>query len=835
MILDWTSYQDIARDERYRNELATVWQMTTWLYVGCGVNGLNDPDFGLLLERYGKRARSADLWDFCLVLDDQREQFQAHFDKLQVNICAVSFGDTFDKLPDYLRSLLPATTVAVPLTATVVLPPPEPIIEFLRVTDSFFQYRAPGASGGGVVGDGRGAFRFTAEEFRSGAVHRAQVVEVALQRLRRDGCVWLEGPSAGGKTTVCLHLVADWNHRGCEPLYLDLADEPDSEQAARELAAEARPGRMFILDDVHIDPKLACTLLDQWKTQRRDSVMILLGWPAAVKPGHDYLSGHRAAIVPVAVQPEDWIGVYQSTFRQIRGPGHVAPVPSAHFIKEWDGIFAADLVTFQYALAAGLRLGGSNTFRVEQAAADRHVREMYIDPCSEEERRDLFRLAWFAELNIGLGEQAIKSKLQRSYACGLVRTTLHGRFKEHVCFHPWHRSFGRMLLRLCSPSAREQELCESAALDPFHAEELSYRLCQRGEEMLAAKVCEHTLRANPRLTSWFGDSLTKAARVLREIKGRLPARWDEIVKRLSEPAEQSRLKAQAFATPLGELVAFLRLTGQMMGLESAQAVLVQAIVADAQLPVGQSQLLAKAISSQLDGLVALLRLTGQMKVLEPVQAVLVQALVADAQLPADQRQLLANAISWRLEGLVALLRLTGQVKGLEPVQAVLVQMLVAETQLPASRKQLIARAFSSQLEGLVAFLRLTGQMKELESVQAVLVQALVADAQLPLGRSKLMSQVLTSWLENLIVLLHLTGQVKKLNPLQASLVQALVLDAKLPDSQSQLLQIARKTHFENLRRFVHLLRAIPAAAVIADMVEADSVCGSVLRLHLSLE
>ncbi len=107
VILDWQSYESITRDQRYRDELAAVWQMTTWVYIGCGVNGLNDPDFGLLLERYGRRARQAELWDFCLVRQSQVAEFQAHFDKLDVNICAVSVGDSHDCLPRYLRSLLP--------------------------------------------------------------------------------------------------------------------------------------------------------------------------------------------------------------------------------------------------------------------------------------------------------------------------------------------------------------------------------------------------------------------------------------------------------------------------------------------------------------------------------------------------------------------------------------------------------------------------------------------------------------------------------------------------------------------------------------------------------
>ncbi len=122
VILDWNSYQELARAERYRQALDAVWQMTTWVYIGCGVHGLSDPDFGLLLERYGQRARQADLWDFCLVRRSERAEFQAYFDRLQMNICAVSIGNSHEDLPQYLRSLLPPPVASSANAAASALP-----------------------------------------------------------------------------------------------------------------------------------------------------------------------------------------------------------------------------------------------------------------------------------------------------------------------------------------------------------------------------------------------------------------------------------------------------------------------------------------------------------------------------------------------------------------------------------------------------------------------------------------------------------------------------------------------------------------------------------------
>lgn len=107
VVLDWKSYDRIVRDQQHREDLAAVWSTTTWVYVGCGVNGLDDPDLGLLLERYGKRARSAGMFDYCLVRDDQLREFQARFDRQGHNIKAIGFGAEHGDLAPYLRSLLP--------------------------------------------------------------------------------------------------------------------------------------------------------------------------------------------------------------------------------------------------------------------------------------------------------------------------------------------------------------------------------------------------------------------------------------------------------------------------------------------------------------------------------------------------------------------------------------------------------------------------------------------------------------------------------------------------------------------------------------------------------
>jgi hypothetical protein len=557
--------------------------------------------------------------------------------------------------------------------------------------------------------------------------------------------------------------------------------------------------------------------------------MVLLGWPTAVKPGHDYLSGHRPAIVPVTVQPEDWIGVYQSTFRQIRGPGHVAPVPPAHFVKEWDGIFAADLVTFQYSLAAGLRLGASTSFQLERAAADRYVREKYLDPCSEEERRDLYLLAWLAELGMPLAEELAPSRFQHSLRCGLIRSIYYGRLRDRVLFQSWHRSFSRLLLG-CAPLAeRKRRLCEAAASHPVWANQLANCLRQNSEDQLAVNVFEDALKRNPSLVDWLDESLNNGYWVFRQTKELFPTQWLNAITQVSKAKELDKLAAKVFKTPLTNLLTFFRLVWENADLQPVRDALVKALIADAKLPTEQSQLLAQAFATALGELATFLRFTERSVDLKPVHDALINALVADVKLPDNRSWLRAKAFITPLDFLAVFLRFTGQRVDFKPVYDALINALVADVKMPGPQSRLQVQASATRLNQLATFLRFTVQTKGLEPVQVALVQALATDVKLPADQSRLHAQAFATPLHDLVAFLRFTGQTEGLEPVQAALVQTLVADAKLPADQSRLLQVARNTKYENLRGFVKGVRAIPGLSAVADMVESDAFYAKTLR------
>ena len=187
VILDWKSYDQIVRDDTYREDLAAFWKTNTWVYVGCGVTGLSDPDFGLLLDRYGARARQAEHWDYFLVCGEpQRQEFQERFDRLELNIRAVSYGENRSDLAAYLRSLLPAPVITTTPPSVAASPPassPEPGLRL------FFDHLIQSHT---KLFAGRGKELKDIQDFI---------------RERGSGYVFVEGLSGYGKTSLLAELV----------------------------------------------------------------------------------------------------------------------------------------------------------------------------------------------------------------------------------------------------------------------------------------------------------------------------------------------------------------------------------------------------------------------------------------------------------------------------------------------------------------------------------------------------------------------------------------------------------------------------------------------------
>jgi signal transduction histidine kinase len=208
VILDWKSYDQIARNEQYRDDLAAFWKTSIWVYVGCGINGLSDPDFGLLLERYSERARQANHWDYCLVREDQRDEFQGHFDTNELNIRAISFGKTHVELPEYLHSLLPSAAPRAP-----ALSPVDGIASAARKQTTISPVpESP---------DAKDIFRFRnpAAEWYVARTEQALVSKELFSSGSRGSNLLITGRTGVGKSSFLAWLSNRANNEGCAVLH----------------------------------------------------------------------------------------------------------------------------------------------------------------------------------------------------------------------------------------------------------------------------------------------------------------------------------------------------------------------------------------------------------------------------------------------------------------------------------------------------------------------------------------------------------------------------------------------------------------------------------------
>jgi hypothetical protein len=104
VILGIRDYQRILGDEHAQTMLRAIRSMKTLVFVGCG-EGLADPNFGTLLEWARGIFSGSEYVHYRLALESEADKLrqQHRGDRIRV----VSYGNSFDALAPFLRSLVP--------------------------------------------------------------------------------------------------------------------------------------------------------------------------------------------------------------------------------------------------------------------------------------------------------------------------------------------------------------------------------------------------------------------------------------------------------------------------------------------------------------------------------------------------------------------------------------------------------------------------------------------------------------------------------------------------------------------------------------------------------
>ncbi|XP_068959740.1 protein FAM118A isoform X1 [Petaurus breviceps papuanus] len=103
MVLDPSGYKDVTQDPEVMEVLQNLYRTKSFLFVGCGET-LRDQIFQALFL-YSVQDR-VDLEHFMVVLKEDEDHFFKHqADMLLHGIKVVSYGDCFDRFPEYVRDL----------------------------------------------------------------------------------------------------------------------------------------------------------------------------------------------------------------------------------------------------------------------------------------------------------------------------------------------------------------------------------------------------------------------------------------------------------------------------------------------------------------------------------------------------------------------------------------------------------------------------------------------------------------------------------------------------------------------------------------------------------
>jgi len=389
VIFDNNSYQRIIKDETFQRLLSYLWLRYHWLYIGCGM-GTDDPNFGKLLQ-WGANTfgRASAFRHFRLCHLDEVDKFGRQLKQLPgLNLKLITYGRDYTKLPSFLRKLSNAL-------------PCKPFETVQSITWLFRQpHQRPEDSD-----------RPSLDEFRRRCVPRPSFWKPLMQTLRQHSFAWLRGLPSHGKTTAAL-LVATSREQSKHPTYyLDLnrAIKPDDGGSLRRIVGSlARPGVLFIIDNVNRDEASAREIYDAWKEQRPGSRLLAVG--RADRSGGIMHSASKLAdlgeyAVLAQAQPDDLAGIFWYMLRRLK-PGAPPPTPPPERVQQWYNTFKGDVYAFCWAMTAQHRRLRAGNWELPAESAGQFVFNKYLSSLSTNERENVLRLAAFAEEEMGLPLEA---------------------------------------------------------------------------------------------------------------------------------------------------------------------------------------------------------------------------------------------------------------------------------------------------------------------------------------------------------------------------------------------------------------------------------------------
>lgn len=592
------------------------------------------------------------------------------------------------------------------------------LIELEPITPGFRDFRQEGEDV---------TFRPSWEEFKNGLVHRPTIVDQLKSILKAQNWAWLCGQTATGKTTVALHVALETATPARPALHLDLADDPNVSTAIDEIRSAAITTPLFIIDNVHVNPRAAATILRRWQENRSLSSMLLIGWPIDEKNRH--LIAYKPGCLYVEIGEDDLEGIYKTLRRRLRPTEPSILSPTAAVITSLFKLRGGgNLIDFQNTAVTVLR--SNRDVSIEKMAVEDYLRERYLDDCTSDERSDLMRLALFSELGMAVPNQCFVSRFERALSIGIVRESTHGQFAQHIRFRLWHQSLGGALLSVNkNPLDRSGEFLRASMASSFFAGQVSQRLWRDQELELSRSILRQSISSASGIPGLFGDNLSSAERILKLLDESGVSTFTESATSLTREAVARDLEKKLLATPVGDLSNFLGFVAKGNDLKPLYEMVVKALV-DATCDPADNRLVYLIARTPLGSLASFLEFSSKRKELEPLVHTLNNELVTESEKVPETSWLIAQMWKTPLEQLANFLEFCAKQQSLEAVHKRLADLLLTETQMPLEQNRLLSRALATPLDHLSRFLKVCSELPTLNLIAARLETLLSEQPQL---------------------------------------------------------------------------------------------------------
>ena len=690
IILDRSSYDRISSNELVQTVFRSLFFHWHWLYIGCGSGGIKDPNLGALLQWMQK----ANIGGGALT----------HY--------FLGTQQTINALPQHVRT---AQFTAYPYGSHNDL---SPLLRQLAPSGRPYPFQRVGSAGPRVrkVDESPRSTPLPSwQEYLDRVVPKLDADLEVAARLCQHGWAIVQDVVSTGKTTLAFRIAATPEFRDAPCYYLSLSQTIDNTEskygALGSLMRLARPGVLFIIDDIHQKPTLAEALWRIWRERPMESRLLLLRTTTQRKID---LTGESAwprdqenPALEMGLTSNDLGAIANCVLTRLRFSNTKEGSFPPDTLDKWHDAYGQSIGAFVVAITQKARQVAAGNTELPPSLAAAWMRERHLKRFRDTDIANATCLAVFSHQDLELQVPEVSLP----HPCRIGKLMTLGLAEEHLSDggrYPRYglraTQWGEMILSAVSPRPeRLSVLSEAAGKDIALACAVSLRLHRAGKEDDLATVWRHLGECPERLmrSATYGLNFLPMFFNLASQHGGMQLRsdlWQALA------AQPERLADRALAERLGHLSNFLT-TAREQGQKQLLAGLWQALAAEPE------RLADRALAERLghlSGFLTTAREQGQKQLL----AGLWQALAAQPERLADR------AFDGPLDHLSGFLT-TARHHGQKQLLAGLWQALAAQPE------RLADRALAERLDHLSGFLT-TAREQGQKQLLAGLWQALAA-------------------------------------------------------------------------------------------------------------